>query len=224
MMMSANRNADPWSGSTNPSTPPRGVCPSPRETGPPPAPVRVSKFAMAQTSPNEVSSPLSGWGVLPRSTNAPKKPARNIVSMAHQPLPILCNLASILANQYLDAYYELKSKNDDPEDDIQCEALAEACTITPGALPSRFKSTISEAFGATTFIVDEFDVMIEHLHNMEGRLTRLKLTLWDRAFVHSIEADKGESSKKRKSRGHWEEIGTGKGGKARFWVEADAMN
>lgn len=185
-----------------------------RDRMPPPAPKKVKKDR--PWGANIVAHPLV-WHQVP---DAPKKEPR-VIKLSAQPVALTELLAPHLAAVWLAKWREYKT---DDTDGAAYLALNEVVEVTPLALPDgELKDFLVVAVGAFTFTLDIDELWIEPSFR-GGSVATVEV------YVEGVGTYKigiGEISggaTPQKSLGHYEEIGTGKGGTARFWVEAVALN
>ena len=192
-----------------------------RDRAPPPAP---KKLRTTQGSPAAVyASPLFLEGPTP---GAPQADRTRCVSLCDQPLKVRELAAKQIATIYHPAF--VKAQREDP-DLARDEALEEAVKVTPLELSDgEMKDYLLEHVDTKTFSWNTEEIWVERNFSQEdGRVSTLNVCLQrytpttPEKYKFTVESLSRMASEPQ---GHWEEIGTGKGGKDRFWVEAEALN
>ena len=201
----------------------------PRDRAPPPAP---KKPRLACAAPTTLIYGIGGYdGSAP---NAPCANRKLIVSMYDVPVSMREHAAKQLAATFLPVYRMEKAEFN--ASDI---ALDEAIKLTPLALPAGPLKEYLLSKSVMTFEWDLTELWVDLIYK-QGVISHVQVNIEKmqannrhvssapppkviyRFSVDSLPAPTGGADVSS-ANGHWEEIGSGKGGKHRFWVEAKAM-
>lgn len=202
--------------------------PDPRDVAPPPAP---KKPKMKPTATDATPTPFFLHGPAPHAPRA-ERTRRVCLSTLPQPLrrPAAAHAAAIYLATFRKAF---EGDSDWAHDDAEREAIV----CTPLSLANEsLRDYLTANVSPITFEWNTDELWFEREHSL-GKLAVINVAIqplsqyskvkWS-FLIEELESSpalkRTASDSVRPENGHWEEIGSGKGGKHRFWVEAKAIN